>query len=384
MTTSVKYFHSGMTGAPVMSGTIGAMLAVLDACLVDGFALKTVDSLVVSGGVATGTVSTGHSGEVDVVVTIAGAAPAGLNGEKRLTAIAGTTFAFDATGIADQTATGVITVKIAPAGWSKPFAAGNVSTYKPTDPAATGGVLRVDDSGTTDARVVAYESMSDINTGVGPFPTTAQQSGGTFWAKATSAGATARPWVLVADTRAFYLYVNFGASTAHFTMGFGDFVSNKPADAYACLVSGKTTSAALAAGQFTEDLALASNANSSAMWAMRGVTGVGSSMALGRGSLLPVATNNGAYSGGGSTYMGYPNPADNGLYVSPLVIPEFGGTFCYRGQLAGPWYSVQNVGAATFQTRDKVTGVTGLPGRKLLAVVNQAGPLFFDITGPWR
>ena len=61
--TDVKYFHSSQVGAPVMSqgGAAGLLIALLDACLVDGFGLKTVDSIVVASGVATANVSTGHS-----------------------------------------------------------------------------------------------------------------------------------------------------------------------------------------------------------------------------------------------------------------------------------------------------------------------------------
>ena len=88
------------------------MIAVLDACLVDGFGLKSVDTLVVSGAVATANISTGHSAMVGSVVLISGATPSGLNGEKRVTAITTNTVVFDATGISDQTATGTITLKI--------------------------------------------------------------------------------------------------------------------------------------------------------------------------------------------------------------------------------------------------------------------------------
>jgi hypothetical protein len=34
MAAPVKWFHNGMVGAPVMNGTAGTQIAVLDACLV--------------------------------------------------------------------------------------------------------------------------------------------------------------------------------------------------------------------------------------------------------------------------------------------------------------------------------------------------------------
>jgi hypothetical protein len=124
----VKYFHSNMPGAPVLSGTAGALIAILDACLKDGFGLKTVDSLVIAGGVATMTISTGMTFEQDAVVQVAGitGGAAALNGDRRLLSIAGNTATFDATGVSDQTATGSITAKVSPLGWAKPFTGTNV------------------------------------------------------------------------------------------------------------------------------------------------------------------------------------------------------------------------------------------------------------------
>ena len=40
--TSVKHFHSGRVGAPVLTGAEGSMIALLDACVVNGFGLKSV------------------------------------------------------------------------------------------------------------------------------------------------------------------------------------------------------------------------------------------------------------------------------------------------------------------------------------------------------
>ena len=54
-TYSVKWFTSDMRGAPVVSGTAGTLIAMLDACLVTGFGVVTATSVTVSGGVATAT-----------------------------------------------------------------------------------------------------------------------------------------------------------------------------------------------------------------------------------------------------------------------------------------------------------------------------------------
>ena len=136
MPNSVRFYDSTMSGAPALSGTAGALIGVLDGCLVDGFGSVTVNSLVVASNVATATVSAGHQfamiGNTGPVIRIEGATPSGLNGDWRVTVTGATTFTFATTGISDQTATGMITAKRAPAGFEK--AQGIISAFYLKDP----------------------------------------------------------------------------------------------------------------------------------------------------------------------------------------------------------------------------------------------------------
>src|SRR5690606_26703121 len=111
--TSVKFYHSQMTGAPVLTGQAGKLIDVLDAVLVNGWGLATVDSVVIASGIATVTRASGHPFEAAGVALIADATVTGgsINGEQRVLSATATTYTFDATGIADQTATGTITHK---------------------------------------------------------------------------------------------------------------------------------------------------------------------------------------------------------------------------------------------------------------------------------
>jgi len=126
--TSVKFVTETMPGAPVLSGTPGALISLLDALLVTGFGLRTATSVVVAGGVATVTLSSNalNANLLHSVILVDGvAAPmADLNGEQRVTAASTTTLQF-ATAVADGTATGTITVKSAPAGWEKLYSGTN-------------------------------------------------------------------------------------------------------------------------------------------------------------------------------------------------------------------------------------------------------------------
>lgn len=390
MDTSVKYFHSGMTGAPVMSGTIGSLLAVLDACLINGFGLKTVNSLVVSNNVATATISTGHSAEVDSVVEISGATPAALNGQWKVTATGITTISFPTTGIADQTATGTISLKLAGAGWVKEFSGANLGAYRSPNILGTRMYLRVDDTNATFARLIGYETMSDINTGTGLFPSTAQRPGGLYWSKSQAANSTQREWILIADDRMIY----FGRAhrsdypEGYETGAFGDFIPTKSGDAYACVING--TSANNVGGVYHPDIYWVGNAStvSGGVYAPKSYTGIGASAQLGKSfPLLSFATveNQSGYASGGLTF---PNPEDGGLYVVPHYLLEFNPNNV-RGVSPGFYCSPQRFNSTVLPARETVTGVTALPGKKFkvitcLQTALIGTPCFVDITGPWR
>jgi hypothetical protein len=249
-TCQVKYIHSGQTGAPVLSGTAGSLVAVLDACLVTGFGSVTLDSLVVASEVATCTVSSGHSFGIDVVIEVAGASPAGLNGQWRCTGAATNTFTFACPGITDQTATGTITAKVAPLGWSKPFTGTNKAAFKQVAATSSGFYLRVDDSGANVARVVGYEQMTGVDLGTYDFPTAAQQAGGLFWRRSSTTDSTARPWMLFGTDRGFWFLPSWKAADDSYELyWFGDVLSYKVADAYGCWITGANSTDATFPGR---------------------------------------------------------------------------------------------------------------------------------------
>lgn len=390
MDTSVKYFHSGMAGAPVMSGTVGSLLAVLDACLVNGFGLKTVNSLVVSNNVATATINTGHSAEVDTVVEIAGATPAALNGQWKVTATGITTISFPTTGIADQTATGTISLKLAGAGWVKEFSGANLGAYRSPNILGTRMYLRVDDTATTFARVIGYETMSDINTGTGLFPTAALRSGGSYWSKSQLADASRREWILIADDRMIYFgRAYYSLYPAGYQIGaFGDFLPTRSGDAYACVLNGLSADIG-GGGPFSGDNFQVGNPLSATeVFTPKSYTGIGNAAQLGKN--FPVITGQNADNQSGYVTDGvaFPNPEDGGLYVVPHYLFEL-APFSVRGVSPGFYCSPQLFTSTILAARDTVTGIAALPGKKFKVITGVRGagpgtPCFVDITGPWR
>lgn len=390
MSTPVKYFHSDLPGAPTLNGVAGSLIAVLDACLVDGFGLKSADSVVVSGGIATATFSTGHSFEPDVIALVAGATPAGLNGEKRVLTTSTNTITFDATDIADGTATGTITVKVAPAGWDKAFSDGQVAVYRSTDAAGTRFYLRVDDSGANNARVVGYEEMTGASTGTGPFPTNAQVSGGGYWAKANNTSALARTWTICADSRSFSYFVNSVAGSGGASgsvWSFGDFESVSSADLFNCHLSCALAPSHTSTGtpQDSNDfLHVASSGGG--VYVARSITGI-------TGAIRPTLAASGlAYGSGATSGRGdgvtatYLKPGDDIFTVRKVLIEAGVGV---RGVLRGEFYTPQNC-HASLSRHQKLNGGGEMSGRKLLTLkcggtawTSSWGAMFLDITGPW-
>src|SRR5262245_46103659 len=133
MANEVIWYDSAEAGAPVLNNAAGSLLAVLEACLVNGFNLKTV-TINVAGGVATASCNAhGFTTAAGKLILIAGATPAALNGLKQPSVIDANTFTFAAPGVPDGAATGAITAKRAPLGWTKVYAGANKGVFKSSD-----------------------------------------------------------------------------------------------------------------------------------------------------------------------------------------------------------------------------------------------------------
>lgn len=360
--TSVKWFSSLMPGAPSIGTAPGTALAVLDACLITGFGSVTLNTLVVADGIATATVSAGHGFLDWVVIAVNGATPAALNGEKRLCPISPTQFRFDATGIADQTATGTITAKVAPVGWNKLFAGTNKAVYQRTSPLATPMVLRIDDSN-AQLRARVYESMSSLDSGVGPMPLTAECYMG-------RANGTPRAWRLFADDLIVYLKVDALASGWFgYGLTFGDCIPLNSTDAYHCLLIG---------GSPTTDADYHSNflnGNTTNRWISRGYSQQGACVGIGLLSLFS------AYPGTAGIQGSF-NVADGAVHSAHVEIWDE-GTRWRRGIQPG-FLNLLHDSTGTYDL-DTVIDYPDIQNGKAMIVRNYDNRRWLvPIIGPWR
>lgn len=366
-----------MPGAPALSGTAGALIGVLDACLVNGFGSVTLNSLAVSNNVATGTVSAGHglamirgannaSPGVGPVIRIAGATPAALNGDWRLaSAPNGTTFTFSTEGIANQIATGTITAKRAPLGFSKAFSGTNKAAYRAASVASTRLYFRVDDTTTTYATVKGYESMSDADTGAGAFPAAAR-----YAIKSTTANSTARSWRACGDHAGFYLFINPNGDVYWDGHAWTDLLPLREGDAYHTLLCANTNS---------------SSWGNSNLHLINVVTG--KDMPRGHlqtgGSIQAVFLTHARVGGLGYAGMSdYPSAADNAVYCAPVDVWENAAADRPRGVMPGLYSPLHSGNPPDGTLIDKVPQLSGkaLFTQSLVSAYRAA----IDILGPWR
>lgn len=387
---AVKLYSSYAAGGghPVMSGQAGALIGVLDGCLLNGWGLKTVDSLVVASNVATVTINAGHSFEVGSMALIAGATPSGLNGDKKVLSVSTTQVTFATSGISDQTATGSITAKVSPLGWTKPFSGTNLAAYTPTDAGSYGMYLRVDDTGTTDGRVVGYEGMTDINTGSGAFPTAAQLSGGQYAGKSSTANNTARNWILVGDERMFYLWVETNVTFAGLMWSFGDMLSYNSADLWCATLSAHNSSQVSYGGQWSVECTSYS-ATSAGPYMPRASYGQPGSIKTQRlGGMMWTTAGASGSSGYTTGMLKFPNSTDNALLLTHVHMVISGQGL--RGRYPGYYHCPQDLTVSGINHRDRYSSMPDVPGRTGL-FLRHGGPSFapgaysmIDITGPWR
>ena len=384
------YYSSDEVGAPTLNNVNGSLIGVLDALLTTGFNPRSVTSITVASNVATAVIPT-HSfiGGVGRRVLFAGASDAALNGAKTVTVVNGNTVTFPAPGVADGTASGTITAKRAPLGWTKLFSGTNKAVYQRTDPQATPMVLRVDDTGsgvasTTYARARMAESAADVDTLTAIAPLDTHLSGGVYVSKGLN-DATAKRWVAVGDSRTLWFFSDdssYGFSTygGLHGFGFGDLNSwRSGGDAYGCLVWGGASQSGGNYTHFSTDIPFLS----SGIYIARPTNHIGGSIpAVFRGRMV------GRYAGSNTaSHAPYPSPVDGGCAIETAVlVPEYvaSGTPVFRGTARGVAHPLGALGTALHG--QILTDLVGTNDAFLcVGCLSQgdAGALLFNLTSEW-
>ena len=246
--TDIKFYVHTNNNAPQLTNNYGCMLDVLDATMLNGVQVGTVNSLTASGKIVTAVFSTAHNLLQYQVIKITGANQTEYNIEARVLTVPNTTtITFELVANPSvMTATGTINCSLPPLGWEKPFsstsATGGKGAYRSKnlllpsrpflrvvdelDPAYTASYAKY-------AKVGIVEDMTDIDTLLGaqtPYdsnaPTknwvgagsgTSAINGWAKWyyatggiesntiSKTTTPSNGNRAWIIVGNSEGFYI-----------------------------------------------------------------------------------------------------------------------------------------------------------------------------------
>lgn len=382
-------FESTDAGAPSLNNAAGALIALLDACLINGYNSKSVTSITVSAGVAT-VVCTAHlfSANYGKIIAISGATPAGLNISTRITDVTTNGFKYPCPGVADGVATGTIVAKYAPVGWTKPFSATNKAMYKRGDILASNCMLRVDDTAVgQSARCLMVQGATDLDIYYNAGPLVAQVTDGLgYHCIKGYNNATPTEWVLVSDGLIMFLF-NKGiaggataATSAYMPFVFGDLVSYKPSDTLNCLLGGVYDGT---------NSAVFNSATAGSFIVSGGAIGLTNNVPS---TLRYYGIPAGGNVGGQFGAPVFPSIVDGGFIVSPLLFVYEGGTDTspLRGMLPGIAQPMHGI-AGQLPSGQRVVPTSGssrvhipvqLGSTKSTVAPVQA--VMVDLTGPWR
>lgn len=243
---------------PIMKSSVGGLIPVLDAVLVNGFGEASVSVRIDANDTNRAIVTeTGHGYAKHCRIALSGCADEELNGEFEIVGIVDDDrFVIDLAGVAHSVAAGesvagTITAKVPSLGWTKEFAGTNTAVYR-----MGGGNRRylwVDDSttnsvnvkGAFDAKGVAEADLVDAF-----FPSSSY----IYWTKrtySTAGGGLSSnsnvAWTIVGSDRFFYLSVAYSGDNtldrrnSRLLYAFGDVNAYNEFDECATIISSSST-----------------------------------------------------------------------------------------------------------------------------------------------
>jgi hypothetical protein len=394
--TEVRKFFSNDTGAyqwtPGVGNVAGALIAMLDTVLVNGYNVKSISGVSVDSGLlATFTTSAPHGYLRLDVVNISGASPAAYNGDWRIYSVPTSTTFTVQLATNPGAMSGTVAVKKAPIpGWSKVFSGTNKAVYRSIDPSATGMYLRVEDTQTTFAMLRAYESMTDVDTGRYPFPSlvsyppTPVYPGYSTFIKSNYSGYTGQ-WAVIGDSRALYIWscsTNYNLTdinnVSQGTYFVGDFVPVIPSDPYGFMFSpqmdGNNSATAWSS------LSHGFNSSWGNSWCPRNHARIPNPirMYICSGPMDASQSRMGVYG------FPLPNGPDNRIYVEMVKIIQSDNHL--RGYMPG---ILAPQHAAPFPQLSMVANIDGYPGSEFIAMphgyaAGVLGQMLVNITTSWR
>jgi hypothetical protein len=399
MSNKVKYFSSVYhTGMPTwVPDTAGSVLAVLQACLVDGFNTQTITSITRTGQVATVTTSVAHNYVPGQTLLLSATGEALYNGEKTIDSVPSTTtYTFAVTGSPGTVATG--SCKVAPLGWVREFTDTNKAVYRSPNVVGTRMYYRFHEpatlsvtrtkTGTSTASFTGkavyceqYDSMSTVDVGVERMVYSYIQKG-----RGNAANTTTQHIKIIGDDRCFWILMECEDSSApklwlgHF---FGDPVRLWDVDPWSAICGGFLGMNSVGDTMTTHGWHYATSFGSTTSYPQFQFAKAANSIwSADQGYLWSMATSANSRMGVG---LANPCPIGQGHVAFPVMIGN--ATFGPRAWVPG----LYNLGWAPSTNDNRMVEVlvhaisTPSVYRRMLNVSPESGyGIAIDLTGPWH
>jgi hypothetical protein len=257
------------------------------------------------------------------------------------------------------------------AGWSIAYTATNRRAYR--GGSGTQLYFRVqDDAGGTggakEALIRGFETMSDVNTGTNAFPATSLTANSYTIRKSSTADSNTHPWIVAADNKTCYVFIQTADLTnVYHAVSFGDFYSLVAGDVWNAYISGRgseNTGQGVSTDLDNFQGSIVPNNPAVTMSVARNYNG-----AVGLQTYHRVTTWGMSVNGISASLLPFPNPADNGIYLSRVFFGQQNSTppGHVRGYFRGYWGWLHNGGV---NDGDTFSGSGDLTGKTFLIIKN--------------
>lgn len=272
---------------------------------------------------------------------------------------------------------------VEPAGWGEVYGSSPNLVLRNTSGKCvavqqTGGVARF--YGSDDA---SYATGAPVGN---TYPASSTLGGGLYLHCSTTSNNTQRPWVLVADERAFYFWPGYNLTTAQGPSGsstyqhcyfVGDIVSDIPGDDFGFVIMGATSTSATSSYSAQRSSSI-SGGNIAGHYLAGSGAQVGGAIACGKSSDAMYSGAIGAL----STGVAYPD-VHGGMSLVPVRVVE--NNVGYRGRMPGMFHPLHPLPGAC---GDTLSGVGPLAGKSFilldLADGSTRGRMALQYNGDWR
>lgn len=278
------------------------------------------------------------------------------------------------------------------AGWSEAFSGTNISVLRPG--LGNRHYFQIEDTFGDAISLKGYLTMSDANTGTGPFPSSTTVY---YTKKSSAADATPREWIVVADEKTVWFVSQYNTNTSWLSAqmcSFGEFNKFNPAwpalNSY--IIGGPASNTAPTDGPFKVSMNAGSPSNnhvtSMTINGHLNTTALSSRRKVG----LNYSRIEGQYSGflSAHTSTATPSLATGGLLTTPIAIfststdvANSGEYYTLLGTLRGVREFLHN---RPLNNMDTINGSGDLAGKNFVAVNGgnaQTGQILFETSDTW-